>query len=709
MADFNSGRPPKIISEKDKCKAPNCKSKKFTKGFCKKHHKELFIDIVSNPSLGAISGGEIPYAPREKEETKKEKIKLSDDQMLKVYLTPCKTKADLKNFLKYFFGLHLPDVKVSRYADMSPFDFLWSLYEILVLNHNPKKISEIIACAGRGSGKTLVVSIAQLLSVIHGKRDVVHVGGIEAQAKRAYDYIQGYLSNANVKDLIDPPRQSGRQKILRKSIMEKTILDIDSQLCSIEILPCTMKAVNGPHVNFVTVDEIDTISGEGAKAYKDIAGMLDSKNGIMPLRVNISTRKTRHGLMEKQMASAEAKGKTVIKWTILEFLQRCTEERSGSEKASYFVEMDSATVLSPAAYEKLPLNKKNEFELIEAYSNCNKCPLLPWCRGDARNQESKSPMLKSIDEVAAKALGEGPDWTAAQLFNLKPSAEGVVFKEFEVKTHVKTWNEMWLTLTGKNFPGTCDHDTFVAKCKSLQLRCYAGIDFGWTNPNTILYLFVDGADNVYIVMCDGRTQTSAPEWMHFVKTKYNHTYQPHLYFIDTVDPGNIMEMRKIGLPVTGDTGKAEINTGVQLIKKWLRYPGGGEPKIFMNEGTCKPIIKELQTYHYKSNLAGEATDDYDKGDDHWIDPLRYIFVKIFARSAVMLTSDSVDRDGSLIGVDGSMTRNPSLYEVAAMAGSRINLQDTTSSDKIGRVGRFDEIENPQEQEGGGSSGFIFSF
>ena len=50
---------------------------------------------------------------------------------------------------------------------------------------------------------------------------------------------------------------------------------------------------NGPHVPLVVTDEIDTVSGEGLKAFKEISGMLDSKGDKRALRVGISTRKSR--------------------------------------------------------------------------------------------------------------------------------------------------------------------------------------------------------------------------------------------------------------------------------------------------------------------------------------------------------------------------------------------------------------------------------
>ena len=79
---------------------------------------------------------------------------------------------------------------------------------------------------------------------------------------------------------------------------------------------------NGPHVPLVVVDEIDTVSGEGLKAFKEISGMLDSNGGKKALRVGISTRKSRYGLMNQKIEEMEQstdKTRAVRRWTAFEF------------------------------------------------------------------------------------------------------------------------------------------------------------------------------------------------------------------------------------------------------------------------------------------------------------------------------------------------------------------------------------------------------
>ena len=101
--------------------------------------------------------------------------KISLDQQRKLLLKPCKTRNELKAWIKYFLNLELPDVTVSRYSDTNPLDVIWEVYDICVNNNNPDKIKELLFVAGRGSGKTLGLTGQQVWNgpsekgLVHGQ------------------------------------------------------------------------------------------------------------------------------------------------------------------------------------------------------------------------------------------------------------------------------------------------------------------------------------------------------------------------------------------------------------------------------------------------------------------------------------------------------------------------------------------------------------
>lgn len=643
------------------------------------------------------------------------KNKLSLEQETSLFLKPCKTRKELAAWIKRYLKLHLPDCTVSRFSDTNPLQVIWEVYDICVNRNNPRNVQELLYVAGRGSGKTLGMAIAELMILLHDQREVVHVGAIQNQAERCYAYQKNFLLNRQIKPIVMREDVPEDQRILEKANMSKSLFNVAGQKLTLEVIPCTLKACNGPHVPLVVVDEIDTVSGEGVKAFKEISGMLDSRSGKKALRVGISTRKSRYGLMNKQIEDIEAttdQTRQVRRWTAFEFTEACPDSRSGTNQVELFVNQDKMEVLTAEEYQKKDKNKQKEYVSHMGYDGCAKCPIFSICLTDAKKQTSKSPMLKSLDELVQKVRAEGSDWALAQLMNLKPSVEGIVFREFDPKTHVKTWNEMWFILTGKEFPGECTHDLFVKKCHEMRLPCYAGIDWGFTSPNTVVFFFVDKRENIYVVKCDGMTHISQPTWIHYLKTKYHTLYRCQLYVPDAADQGAIQEMQKSGLPVANKPDKGSINTGIQVIKKFLKTPGSTEAKLFVAKDTTQMLVQEMTLYHYKVDAAGLVTDEPDGEYDHWIDALRYPLTLLFGRAQIVLGGGlALDESEGLMDKQGNFQRMPTPMEYAMTQGIKISDQapDTSKLGKIGTVSDLEEGGNDDDNNSGNSGGFIWSF
>lgn len=641
-----------------------------------------------------------------KKVTKKKAGASSFDKRLALLLKPCRTEQELYKFIQYFFGLSLPDCTVSRYADTNPFNMIWRIYDICVNKNNPEMIKEILCVAGRGSGKTLGMAILELLVMLHDQRDACHVGAILSQAKRCYDYQVKFMLSDKIKPLIDPSHLHKEDRVLQKMNMEKSAFKVASETVTLEVLPCTLKACNGPHVPLVVVDEIDTVSGEGLKAFKEISGMLDSRNGKEAIRVGISTRKSRYGLMNQQIENAEKEGRTVWKWTAFEFTERCDDARSGTALKDYYVLQDEMEVLDEETWKMKDKKKQKEYEKHTMYEKCGDCPIAAICLGDAKNQRSKSPMLKPISELIQKVRSEGADWALAQLMNLKPSVEGIIYKEFEEKIHTHDWNGMWEKLTGEEFPkdAECTHDIFVQKCQQMGLPCYGGIDWGWSNPSTVVYFYVDKRDNIYVVRADGMTYMSDPEWIHYMKMKYHSMYRCQMYFPDVANQGAIVEMRKAGLPAASDVDKS-VGTGIQVVKKHLRVPGGGAPKMHIAKETCAPLINEFTMYHFKTDAAGMITEEPEKEFDHWLDALRYPMSMLMGKS-VMIGGEGLNvEEESITDNSGRYHRMPSPAEFAKE--QNIDFNDQVDTTKLGKIGTKSELDDDDDDWNGGG-GFLWS-
>lgn len=173
---------------------------------------------------------------------KKKAPTITIEQERKLLLKPCKTRDELKAWIKYFLNLELPDVTVSRYSDTNPLDVIFEVYDICVNSNNPENIKELLFVAGRGSGKTLGMAIAELMVLLHDKREVVHVGAIQNQAERCYAYQKNFLYNRKLKRLVTPNDIPEDQRILEKANMSKSLFNVGGEKLTLEVIPCTLKA-----------------------------------------------------------------------------------------------------------------------------------------------------------------------------------------------------------------------------------------------------------------------------------------------------------------------------------------------------------------------------------------------------------------------------------------------------------------------------------
>jgi hypothetical protein len=222
------------------CSVTGCGKPIKAKGYCGNHYKK-FIEL---PKKRAEQTALTKVAKQQQasQRMSERAAHLTMAQLEKIFLMPCKTEKDLKNYIKYFFNLHLPDCKVSRYADTTPFHAIWEVYDICVNSNNPQNVQELLYVAGRGSGKTLGMAIAELLVLLHDQRDVVHVGAILSQAKRCYEYQQKFLMSDRIKPLILPPKTQESDRILEKFTMEKSVFNVTGEKVTLEVIPCTLKA-----------------------------------------------------------------------------------------------------------------------------------------------------------------------------------------------------------------------------------------------------------------------------------------------------------------------------------------------------------------------------------------------------------------------------------------------------------------------------------
>ena len=539
------------------------------------------------------------------------------------------------------------------------------------------------------SHNTLGVAITESALMFHDRRGAVHIGAIEKQAKRAYSYFQTFLQKN--KEILSP--------LVEKSVIEKTTLIIDNEPVTLECLPCTMSSLNGPHEACCVMDELDTLSPEGLSAYKQINGIpvRHRLTGAPPVKIGISTRKSAYGLVQRQMDTALAQGRSIKIWNQIDLTERCEPSRHGTEEITLFVDQMRMHHVPQEEFEKLTEDKKKDYIAYQATDGCAKCPLFSVCLGDLKNQDpemtaEKSTMITGINDLITRIKGADTDWVLAELMCLKPSTEGLVFKEFEKSRHVVSWNKMWEKLTKEIPTEEIDEVKFLKEIHKRKLPIYGGIDWGWSAPSTFIAAAVDQDDNVFVLRAFGLTKTNDPTFIHLVKTKFHRLYRIQMYYPDIANGSAVDLMKTAGLPVASKIDKSE-NLGVQVIKRLLNTPGTSEVKLFISDENCAMMVHEFERYHYEKDGAGETIDGkFAKEFDHTIDPLRYILTAVMGKSRFIISHDmlSIDIDKPLRAEDGSYYRAPSFYELAR----ENSIQVTPTESRPFNRGDTEEEEEP---------------
>ncbi len=300
------------------------------------------------------------------------------------------TKADLKNYVKVFLGLNVPDMNICPEHN-SPMDYLWhcfssefgvpcsavsgTQYAIHNTQYESQSTnSDCIVWANRGGGKTELAAVATLLDCIFKPACQVRIlGGSGEQSNRMYEYLLGFLYNGFEEFLAEPPLKA-RCRFINGS--------------ATEVLTQSATSVRGQHIQKLRCDEVELFDEDVFNAAKFTT---QSKAGITAGMELISTMHQPYGLMQRIVSSAPKFGTPIFKWCIWEVIEKCTGR------------------------------------------NCSHCPLWPDCQGKAKNAAG---YLKIDDCITQMRRASRAGWEAEMLCK-RPSRENVVFDQFEPAVHVR--------------------------------------------------------------------------------------------------------------------------------------------------------------------------------------------------------------------------------------------------------------------------------
>lgn len=171
-----------------------------------------------------------------------------------------------------------------------------------------------------------------------------------------------------------------------------------------------------------------------------------------------------------------------------------------------------------------------------------------------------------------------------------------------------------------------------------KLPIYMCADYGYTNPNVVLWVQVDVWDNVYVIAEYYRRGRRSDEMVYDIQHDERLmalTRVSHRLYGDPEDPGATDIMcEKFGLEKGKNTGGL-LKSRIDLIRKWLMpqplelEDGHPEklPKLFFDR-SCTETTREMQDYRYpetKDEAKRSEAESPMKLDDHGPEALSRFF------------------------------------------------------------------------------------
>jgi hypothetical protein len=461
-------------------------------------------------------------------------------------LTPCRTNEQLHHWIRTFVGVNVPRRAVCPHH-LAPFDYLRQSY------FEPAK--DLVVWAPRGGGKTRLAAVATLLDLLHKPGVAITIlGGSLLQSLRMWEHLLPDLERVAADQLIGKTRS----RSVRLGNASRASVVAQSQ-----------HAVRGLRIQKLRCDELELFDPAVLEAAKLTTRSLTLPDGS-PVAGTMEALSTLHapwGLMHALIEQATAAGTPVVKWCVLDVLERCPPERA-----------------------------------------CAGCALWDDCRGLAKHADG---FLSIDDAIQLKRRASQESWEAEMLCK-RPSVKGSVFPTFDPDVHVR-----------EALPRTTD--SLSTQSSALSTISLA-IDFGFSNPFACLWVRDDG-QTVYVFdeyVQSGRTMEEhlgVIESRPWGRVRHVACDPAGNSRNDQTAESNVHLLRRRQYAVK--TRRSLIVEGLERIRQGLRT-GAGDVSLFVHP-RCENLIRALRNYHYPAGLNSELPFK-DGENDHLVDALRYFYV-----------------------------------------------------------------------------------
>lgn len=146
-----------------------------------------------------------------------------------------------------------------------------------------------------------------------------------------------------------------------------------------------------------------------------------------------------------------------------------------------------------------------------------------------------------------------------------------------------------------------------------NIKASFGLDFGFTDPNAFVCLFIDNKDmKIYVFDEWYKTGVTNKKIAQVIKDK---GYGGQRIICDCAEPKSIVELQEEGIKAEPSRkGKDSVNHGIQLIQNY---------EIIVHDRNCPEFKKEIQNYCWAKDKDVKPTDKPDHEFSHGMDAMRY--------------------------------------------------------------------------------------
>lgn len=568
-------------------------------------------------------------------------VSFSSEEIAKreYFLKPLNSAEELKNWIYVYLDIILPFGNISGFTEdpssdiiyASPGEAIWIAYNTYKEDRY-KENPGYIWLGSRDSAKTLAGSILNVLLLAHFKAEIAHLAAVKKQAEKCIEYTNTFMRK------IKPYLEYHGRKITGDSKTKIQVLNEDESVSYIDVVVANLAGGNSQRSTVGTYDELDTLSKEGYKGYKESLLIPTRKNNRGPLRIKFSTRKFVFGFFEKEIQERHKTKEKLIQWNILDIAEKCPDERSleslGEKHIRYIKKKLPLKIYTEEEVNQMPETERIEVKQVLLHKGCLSCPLASICQGHlTKRKDDEKPgigsVYKDIDFVIGRFSDISEEMAESQILCWKPTTSGVIYARFSdaLGDNVLTIDQAYELATGEKVTNS-SLEEFINALHNMDAEIYAGVDFGFTNHSVIVILARISTGYSFILDTYSMPGLETHDFAE-IALQYQEKYKVKKWFCDNAAPAAIKTFQKKGLRCPDF--KKDIQGGIDAIRSQIITPKGLRLLKVIKTKENEQILTMFKEHHFLLDIAGNVTKNPDDtaGIADIADALRYIGQNIF--------------------------------------------------------------------------------